>query len=179
VPGGAKEERRSREMSAVEHKELRQIANLKRPPFNMRTGVELFGVGLDDTGINPEQYQRQVMYGPWGDFVNSYVERWEQVAEAGVFDPRAALEFEATVRDLAPYLAEMEWRELAETPKEARGDNNSDLILHHPIRRLLETFERVGAHYEAMLQGSELEEFKRRRKATEEELGARSRTESA
>jgi transcriptional regulator with XRE-family HTH domain len=142
---------------------------LLRVPFNART-AEFYGA--PDERLTEEQRAREGHYGPLRDYVNDRLERWEQKAEAGNFDRGSADEFHAELERLVPYLAEMERREILETPPEERGENNRNLILNQPIWRLIDALPKLKAAYEAKLTGSDLEQLKRRSSSVEDAVGS-------
>jgi transcriptional regulator with XRE-family HTH domain len=86
--------------------------------FNMRT-VEILGGTIE--GMSDQQRLRERIYGPWRDFVNTLLDRWEAKIAKGIFDRSSADEFSDTLAELAPRLGEMEAFELTDTPSGERG----------------------------------------------------------
>jgi excisionase family DNA binding protein len=144
-----------RERRAAEVKNMDEMALLKLRRFNMRS------LGLPKVykgGILPEESaeeRRNRTYGPPGEGLSRILDRWDEKAKTGNFGLGEVKEFRATVRDLAPTISEMERWEIAETPPEALGENNRNLILNQVIRKLSDTLGRLETAVEAKLEDPE------------------------
>jgi transcriptional regulator with XRE-family HTH domain len=71
-----------------------------------------------DSGAITELLRREVVYGPWLEFVNRYADRWEQRITHGTLDLGAVNEFVGTLEDLGKTLSMLGLREKQEQPPE-------------------------------------------------------------
>jgi transcriptional regulator with XRE-family HTH domain len=88
--------------------------------------------------------RRERTYGPLGEGLHRLLDHWEGKVTSGDFEFGEVREFHATVRALSTTLAECERWEIADTPPEDLGEDNSNLIMNQAIRRLVDVLERVG-----------------------------------
>jgi excisionase family DNA binding protein len=120
-----------------------------------------------------EEERREATYGPWRDFVNRFVDRWEKRIKEGTFDRGSLREFEEIVDDLLPTLTELGWQEKEEVPPEQWGDYEDNLKLSPAIGRLLfNLLPQVGAAAADKFKGSELEQIRQKRAEQEAALNA-------
>jgi excisionase family DNA binding protein len=117
-----------------------------------------------------EEERREAVYGPWLDFVERYVERWESRIDTGNFDLGSINEFVALLEDLSPTLSELEAAERQEVPRDSWGDYHENLRMNLAIARLMGILNPLLAAAAAKFEDSDLEQLRRRRAEQEAEF---------
>jgi transcriptional regulator with XRE-family HTH domain len=119
-----------------------------------------------------EGEQRENVYEPWAEFVNSFVDRWERKIDEGVLDHGSVMEFVDILGDLMPVLGPLAREEQQEQP--AEYPDTFGPVAGAALNRLLDMFNPLIEAATRLGEDSDLARLRQRREqmASEQDRAA-------